>query len=97
MEDFYLVTAKSRQGLSSVIHFRIVYNDTDLESDNFHILMYKLCFLYFNTPGSIKVPAPCHYAMKLASLCAEKLSSEKITIIPDKNVFFEKSNNLFYL
>ncbi len=30
-------------------------------------LSFKLCFLYYNTIGGTKTPAPVHYAHKLSS------------------------------
>lgn len=30
-------------------------------------LSFKLCFLYYNTVGGTKTPAPVHYAHKLSS------------------------------
>lgn len=34
-------------------------------------LTFKLCFLYYNTIGAIKTPAPIHYASKLSSFIKE--------------------------
>ena len=36
-------------------------------------LTYKLCHLYYNWPGTVRVPAPCQYAHKLAFLVGESL------------------------
>lgn len=42
-------------------------------------LAYKLCFLYYNTTGAIKVPAPIHYAQKLSYLIGDKsVANERI-------------------
>ena len=35
-------------------------------------LTYKLCHLFFNVLGPVKVPAPILYAQKLINLVAEK-------------------------
>jgi hypothetical protein len=34
-------------------------------------LTFKLCFLYYNTIGAIKTPAPIHYANKMCSFIKE--------------------------
>ena len=39
-----------------------------LKPDHIQRLSYKLTHLYYNWPGTIRVPAPCQYAHKLASL-----------------------------
>jgi argonaute-like protein implicated in RNA metabolism and viral defense len=42
-------------------------------------LSYKLCFLYYNTVGSIKIPAPIHYVNKLSDAVHENAPrNEKI-------------------
>ena len=51
----------------TVIHDSIGSNLTDIET-----LTLKLCHLYFNVCGSVKVPAPILYAQKLVNLIAEK-------------------------
>ncbi|KAI1230074.1 hypothetical protein IHE44_0010463 [Lamprotornis superbus] len=39
-------------------------------------LTFKLCHLYWNWPGTIRVPAPCKYAHKLAFLVGQVLHHE---------------------
>ena len=36
-------------------------------------LTYKLCHLYYNWPGTVRVPMVCQYAHKLAYLVGESL------------------------
>jgi len=36
-------------------------------------LAYKLTHLYYNWPGTVRVPAPCQYAHKLAMLVGQSL------------------------
>ncbi len=94
--DFYMISAKSSQGLASTIHYQIIYDDKKIKENDFQLLMYKLCFLYYNWTGSIKVPAPCQYAKKLASLLGDKLSDKKNVFIPNRR-FSEKFKSLYYL
>lgn len=39
-------------------------------------LTFKLCHLYWNWPGTVRVPAPCKYAHKLAFLVGQVLHHE---------------------
>jgi aubergine len=94
--DFYLVSAKSNQGLSSTIHYQIIYDDKSVKDSEFQLLMYKLCFLYYNWTGSIKVPAPCQYAKKLASLLGDKLSDKRNVFLPNTR-FSQQLKSLYYL
>ena len=36
-----------------------------LGAEKLQRLTYKLCHLYFNWPGTVRVPAPCQYAHKV--------------------------------
>ena len=49
------------------VHYNIIYDTTKLGADKFQRLSYKLTHLYFNWPGTVRVPAPCQYAHKLGS------------------------------
>jgi aubergine len=64
--DFYVMPAKANQGSMTPTHFHIVYDDTGRKCDDIQTLSYRLCYSYYNWSGSIRVPAPCQYAHKLA-------------------------------
>jgi len=44
----------------------VALNESDLTKVELQQLTYALCFFYYNWAGSIKVPAPCQYAHKVA-------------------------------
>ena len=48
-------------------------------------LSFKLCFMYYNTIGGIKVPAPIHYAHKLANLVGDN-SKGRDKIVPHSHL-----------
>lgn len=50
-------------------------------------LTFKMCHLYWNWPGTIRVPAPCKYAHKLAYLSGQYLQSEPAVQLSDKLFF----------
>jgi len=48
-------------------HFFVALNESnDISKDDMENLTYTLCYMYSNWSGSIKVPAPCQYAHKIA-------------------------------
>lgn len=59
MYDFFLVAQAVRQGTVSPIHFVVLKDDFNYGPDIIHKLSYKLCFLYYNWPGTIRIPACC--------------------------------------
>lgn len=68
MYDFYLVPQNVREGSVTPVHFVVVHQPEDprLSVDSIQGLAYKLTHMYYNWTGTIKVPAPCMYAHKLA-------------------------------
>ncbi|KAK8788040.1 hypothetical protein V5799_022181 [Amblyomma americanum] len=86
--DFYLVSQSVRQGTVAPTHFNVIHDTTTLKPEHMQRLSYKLTHLYFNWPGTIRVPAPCQYAHKLAFLAGQSLHAE-----PHKRL----STTLFYL
>ncbi|XP_037560629.1 piwi-like protein Siwi [Dermacentor silvarum] len=86
--DFYLISQSVRQGTVAPTHFNVIHDTTMLKPEHMQRLSYKLTHLYFNWPGTIRVPAPCQYAHKLAFLAGQSLHAE-----PHKNL----ATTLFYL
>ncbi|KOC60009.1 Piwi-like protein 1 [Habropoda laboriosa] len=74
--DFFLVSQNVREGTVSPTHYIVVYDNRNMKAEHIQRLTYKLCHLYYNWPGTIKVPAPCQYAHKLASLVGLHLQLE---------------------
>jgi len=69
--DFFLVSQKASKGCIVPTHYHCIQNNSDVSIAFLEQLTFSLCFYYFNWPGSIKVPAPCHYAHRLAKYCSE--------------------------
>ena len=59
--------------------------------------MYKLCYLYYNWSGSIKVPAPVHYAKKLAFMVGDHLSVKGDGISLPNEKLMTGLKSLFYI
>ncbi|EGI70106.1 PREDICTED: protein argonaute-3 [Acromyrmex echinatior] len=86
--DFFLVPQNVRQGTVTPTHYIVIHDSSNIETDHMQRLTYKLCHLYYNWPGTIRVPAPCQYAHKLVYLVGQNLLSE-----PHQSL----SDILFYL
>ncbi|XP_068559469.1 piwi-like protein 2 [Cebidichthys violaceus] len=85
--DFYLVAHHTHQGCGLPTHYISLYNTANLTPDHLQRLTFKMCHLYWNWPGTIRVPAPCKYAHKLAFLSGQYLHSEPAIQLSDKLFF----------
>ncbi|XP_068460923.1 piwi-like protein 1 [Clinocottus analis] len=74
--DFYIVSQAVRNGSVSPTHYNVVYDTSGLKPDHMQRLTYKLCHMYYNWQGIIRVPAPCQYAHKLAFLVGQSIHRE---------------------
>ncbi|XP_021113000.1 piwi-like protein 3 isoform X2 [Heterocephalus glaber] len=86
--DFYIVSQSSKHGTVTPTHYNVIYDTICLDPDTVQRLTYKLCHMYYNFPGTIRVPAPCHYAHKLAYFVGQNIQQE-----PHNSL----SNCLYYL
>lgn len=100
--EFFLIAQKPRIGMSSPCGYLILENDLST-IDKASVasvrgllakLIYKLCYLYYNTTGSIKVPAPIHYADKLATFIGDK-SMPNNPIVPHE--YLGRIKSLFFI
>jgi aubergine-like protein len=73
--DFYVMPAKATQGAMTPTHFHVIYDDTGMRCDEVQTLAYRMCYSYYNWSGSIRVPAPCQYAHKLAYQYGERANN----------------------
>nr|XP_058928443.1 piwi-like protein 2 isoform X5 [Kogia breviceps] len=85
--DFYLLAHHVRQGCGIPTHYVCVLNTARLSPDHMQRLTFKLCHMYWNWPGTIRVPAPCKYAHKLAFLSGQILHHEPAIQLCE-NLFF---------
>ena len=90
--DFFLVSQSVRQGTVCPTSYNVIKDNSGLQPNHLQKLTYKLCHLYYNWPGTVRVPvrfslslgvfnvsfwqAPCQYAHKLAFLVGESLHRE---------------------
>ncbi|XP_015273353.1 PREDICTED: piwi-like protein 1 [Gekko japonicus] len=86
--DFFIVSQAVRTGSVSPTHYNVIYDNSALKPDYMQRLTYKLCHMYYNWPGVIRVPAPCQYAHKLAFLVGQSIHREPSLSLAE---------NLYYL
>ncbi|KAH3764931.1 piwi A [Pelomyxa schiedti] len=85
--DFYLLSNQVTQGSAMPTHFHVIRDSGFLSSFQLYSLTFKLTHLYFNWPGTVRVPAPCMYAHKLAFLIGQSVHREPNTKLCDKLFF----------
>ncbi|XP_075154889.1 piwi like RNA-mediated gene silencing protein aubergine [Haematobia irritans] len=71
--DFFLVSQSVRQGTVSPTSYNVIHDNMGLNADKIQMLTYKMTHLYYNWSGTLRVPAVCQYAHKLAFLVAENI------------------------
>ena len=47
------------QGTVSPTHYIVVHDGSNLKVDHMQRLAYKMTHLYYNWPGTVRIPAPC--------------------------------------
>ncbi|NXM66782.1 PIWL1 protein, partial [Serilophus lunatus] len=82
--DFFIVSHTVRNGCVSPTHYNVIYDASQLKPDHLQRLTYKLCHMYYNWSGVIRVPAPCQYAHKLAFLVGQSIHTEPSTMLSDR-------------
>uniref|UniRef100_A0A336MFC3 CSON014098 protein n=1 Tax=Culicoides sonorensis TaxID=179676 RepID=A0A336MFC3_CULSO len=70
--DFFLVSQSVTQGSASPTSYNVIYDSSKvLTPDRLQMLTYKLCHVYYNWTGTVRVPAVCQYAHKLSLLMGQ--------------------------
>ncbi|XP_021919553.1 piwi-like protein Siwi isoform X2 [Zootermopsis nevadensis] len=85
--DFFLVSQSVRQGTVSPTSYNVISDNLELGPDKIQRLTYKLTHLYFNWSGTVRVPAPCQYAHKLAYLVGQAIHKVPSTQLEDTLYF----------
>ncbi|KFP31525.1 Piwi-like 1 [Colius striatus] len=86
--DFFIVSQAVKDGCVAPTHYNVIYDNSKMKPDHVQRLTYKLCHVYYNWTGVIRVPAPCQYAHKLAFLVGQSIHREPNLLLSDR---------LFYL
>ncbi|XP_022902156.1 piwi-like protein Siwi [Onthophagus taurus] len=86
--DFFLVSQCVRQGTVTPTSYNVIHDTTGFTASQMQRMTHKLTHMYFNWSGTIRVPAPCQYAHKLAFMASQNLQRA-----PNAGI----SHTLFYL
>lgn len=81
--DFFLVSQSVKEGTVSPTSFNVLCDGMALPCERLQRLSYKMCHMYFNWSGTVRVPAPCQYAHKLAFLVGQALHREPHAALED--------------
>lgn len=81
--DFFIVSQHVQQGTVTPTLYTVIYNSLDLHEIMIQQITYKLTHMYYNWSGTIRVPAPCQYAHKLAYLVSVYINQEPHNDIKD--------------
>ncbi|NWR83779.1 PIWL1 protein, partial [Furnarius figulus] len=82
--DFFVVSHTVKNGCVTPTHYNVIYDTSQLKPDHLQRLTYKLCHMYYNWSGVIRVPAPCQYAHKLAFLVGQSIHREPNLMLSDR-------------
>ncbi|KAK7005358.1 piwi [Biomphalaria glabrata] len=85
--DYFIVSQHVRHGTVSPTHYIVVDDGIGLKPGQMQRLTYKMTYLYYNWPGTVRVPAPCQYAHKLAYLVGESIGREPAECLSDRLFF----------
>ena len=86
--DFYLISQSVGQGTVNPTSYNVILDESGWTPDKIQVLTYKLTHLYYNWPGTVRVPAPCMYSHKLADLVGSKLKEEVNQELTNQNVLY---------
>jgi len=85
--DFLLVSQHVGQGAATPTHYIVIRDTSKFSPDDLQKISYKLTHMYYNWPGTLRVPAPCQYAHKLAYQVGEFTKVEPSPLLSDRLFF----------
>ena len=74
--DFFLVSQSVTQGTVNPTSYNVIHDTSGLQPKHVQMLTYKLCHLYYNWPGGVRVPSVCQYAHKLGFLIGNSVHKQ---------------------
>lgn len=74
--DFFLVSQSVREGTVTPTSYNVIHDTSGANPGQLQRLTYKLCHMYYNWSGTVRVPAVCQYAHKLAFLVGQTLHKQ---------------------
>lgn len=81
--DFFIVSQHVTRGTVTPTSYSVIDDTVGLDADKMQRLTYKLTHMYYNWSGTVRVPAPCQYAHKLAYLVGQYVHEAPNTHLED--------------
>lgn len=85
--DFFLVSQSSRVGTVSPTSYNVISDNSGLSPTQLQEFSYKMTHLYYNWTGTLRVPAVCQYAHKLAYLVGQYIHQSPSNLL-EKQLYF---------
>ena len=79
-----------RQGTVSPTHYVIVSDTSSLKIDHIQQITYRMTHMYYNWPGTVRVPAPCQVGYILSCVYTFVLKSLRHVEQKDDNDWIKR-------
>ena len=76
LKNWYMVNQHVARGTAVPTQYFIAYDSSTFSIEQLMNLTYRLAHMYYNFPGSVRLPAPTQYARKLAHLVGTAIQAE---------------------
>ncbi|KAJ8969355.1 hypothetical protein NQ317_016140 [Molorchus minor] len=78
MQDFYLVSHASIQGVAKPTKYCTLWDDNNMSNDDIEELAYFLCHMFTRCTRSVSYPAPTYYAHLAAARAKVYIENERL-------------------
>lgn len=65
--NFFLICQKVNQGTATPTHYQVLYNNTDLDSEQIITHTYDMSYNYMNWMGPVRIPSSLQYSEKMGA------------------------------
>lgn len=80
MQDFYLVSHASIQGVAKPTKYCTLWDDNKMSNDDIEQLTYFLCHMFTRCNRSVSYPAPTYYAHLAAARAKVYIENERLNM-----------------
>ena len=80
-ESFWLISHAVTQGMASPTRYEVIHKDVrgpEISTKMLAELSFKMCYMYYNWTGGIKVPAPVMMADRIAQMVGQHIHAETL-------------------
>ncbi|CAD8139528.1 unnamed protein product [Paramecium octaurelia] len=99
-DGFYLIAQKTTQGTVQPTYYHVLVNDLIDEpniTSKLQALAYKLCYMYYNFSGAIKIPAPIQYAHVCSNFIGDRFDPRKPQTLIKPSQILNQRRSLFFI